>query len=64
MAEERKVPRVGGSRTLNRDGMEIEPIPAPKSEPKVEPKPEVEVETKPATNAAPTKSTKRKPRQE
>lgn len=32
MAEERKVPRVGGSRTLNPDGTEVKaPAPKPKS---------------------------------
>lgn len=34
MAEERKVPRVGGSRTLNADGTEVKPVvykPKPKA---------------------------------
>lgn len=35
MAEERKVPRVGGSRTLNADGTEVKAT-APKPESKLE----------------------------
>ena len=34
MAEERKLPRVGGSRTLNADGTEVKPVtdkPKPKA---------------------------------
>ena len=45
MTEERKVPRVGGSRTLNSDGTEVK-APAPKPKPKAD-TPPVKMSKKP-----------------